>query len=70
MRIMAEFEKKVRDILSANNCRFVRHGKGDHFIYYKAGVDEIINIQPDGNKAKPYQVKQVRNLLTKYKLEV
>ena len=29
---MAEFEKKVRDILSANNCRFVRHGKGDHDI--------------------------------------
>ena len=44
--------------------------KGDHFIYYKEGVDEIINIQPDGNKAKPYQVKQVRNLLAKYKLEV
>ena len=34
MRIMAEFEKKVRDILSANNCRFVRHGKGDHDIWY------------------------------------
>ena len=31
---MAEFEKKVRDILSANNCRFVRHGKGDHDIWY------------------------------------
>ena len=34
MRIMAEFEKKVRDILSANNCRFIRHGKGDHDIWY------------------------------------
>lgn len=44
--------------------------KGDHFIYYKDGIDEIINIQPDGNKAKPYQVKQVRNLILKYKLEV
>lgn len=31
---MAEFEKKVRDVLSANNCRFVRHGKGDHDIWY------------------------------------
>lgn len=31
---MAEFEKKVRDILSANNCRFIRHGKGDHDIWY------------------------------------
>ena len=42
--------------------------KGDHFIYTKNGVDEIINIQPNGNKAKPYQVKQVRNLIIKYKL--
>lgn len=44
--------------------------KGDHFIYYKEDVDEIINIQPDGNKAKPYQVKQIRNLILKYKLEL
>ena len=41
--------------------------KGDHFIYTKNGIDEIINIQPNGNKAKPYQVKQVRNLIIKYK---
>lgn len=44
--------------------------KGDHFIYYKNGVDEIINLQPDGNKAKAYQVKQVRGLILKYKMEV
>ena len=43
---------------------------GDHFIYWKYGIDEIINIQPDGNKAKPYQVKQVRNTILKYGLEV
>ena len=42
--------------------------KGDHHIFTKPDVVEIINIQPDGNKAKPYQVKQVRNLVLKYKL--
>ncbi len=42
--------------------------KGDHFIYTKPDVVEIINIQPTGNKAKAYQVKQVRNLILKYKL--
>lgn len=42
--------------------------KGDHFIYYQDGIEEILNIQPDGNKAKPYQVKQVRNIILKYKL--
>ena len=31
---MAEYEKKVRDILKLNGCEFVRHGKGDHDIWY------------------------------------
>lgn len=42
--------------------------KGDHFIYFKDGVEEIVNIQPNGNKAKPYQVKQVRNIILKYRM--
>ncbi len=44
--------------------------KGDHFIYYKPGIEEIINIQPEGNKAKAYQVKQVRAIILKYRMEV
>ncbi|MCD8134194.1 MAG: type II toxin-antitoxin system HicA family toxin [Clostridiales bacterium] len=40
--------------------------KGDHFIYWREDITEIINIQPDGNKAKPYQIKQIRILLHKY----
>lgn len=31
---MAEYEKKLREILSQNKCVFVRHGKGDHDIWY------------------------------------
>ena len=31
---MAEYEKKVRDLLKKNNCSFVRHGKGDHDIWF------------------------------------
>ena len=42
--------------------------RGDHFIYSRNGIEEIINIQPVNNKAKPYQVKQVRNLILKYHL--
>jgi predicted RNA binding protein YcfA (HicA-like mRNA interferase family) len=43
--------------------------KGGHHIFYRDDVIEIINLQPlsDG-KAKAYQVKQVRNILLKYKL--
>lgn len=44
--------------------------KGDHFIYTKKEVEEIINIQPIGKNAKPYQVKQVRHIINKYNLEV
>ena len=28
-----------------------------------------MNLQPMGAKAKPYQVRQVRNVILKYKLE-
>ena len=42
--------------------------RGDHHIFTKNGVDEIINLQPKGNKAKPYQVKQVRGVILKYRL--
>jgi hypothetical protein len=50
------------------NYEFDERIKGSHHIFTKDGVDEIINIQPLGAKAKAYQVKQVRNLILKYKL--
>ena len=31
---MAQYEKIVREILHKNGCTFVRHGKGDHDIWY------------------------------------
>lgn len=31
---MAEYEKVVRKILQENGCYFVRHGKGDHSMWY------------------------------------
>lgn len=42
--------------------------RGDHHIFTKHGVEEILNLQPKGSKAKPYQVKQVRNVLIRYKM--
>ena len=44
--------------------------KGDHHIFTKPGVEEILNLQPKNGKGKPYQVKQVRNVLIKYQLRV
>lgn len=31
---MAEFENRVREVLVENGCFFVRHGKGDHDIWF------------------------------------
>ena len=42
--------------------------KGSHHIFRKMDVIEKINLQKDGNKAKPYQVQQVRHIILKYKL--
>jgi len=44
--------------------------KGDHHIFTKDSVEEILNFQPKRSKAKPYQVKQVRNLILKYKFRL
>lgn len=42
--------------------------RGSHHIFTKAGVEDILNSQPRGSHAKPYQVKQVRQLILRYKL--
>lgn len=73
------FEKILRGTSDANidfgdlcqlliNVGFDERIRGSHHIFTKSNVVEIINLQPRGSKAKPYQVKQVRNLILKYKL--
>ena len=47
---------------------FVERIRGDHHIFTRDGVAEILNLQPRGSKAKAYQVKQVRGVLTSYGL--
>jgi len=47
---------------------FQRRVRGSHHIFWMKGVEEIINLQSLSGKAKPYQVKQVRNLILKYKM--
>lgn len=47
---------------------FTERIRGDHHIFTREGVVEILNLQPNGTDAKPYQVRQVRNLITGYGL--
>ena len=42
--------------------------RGDHHVFTRHGVEEILNLQPKQAKAKPYQVKQVRAVILKYRL--
>ncbi len=57
-------------------CRLLRdlsfheRVRGSHHIFTREGVMEILNIQSRGSDAKPYQVRQVRNVILKYKLAV
>lgn len=80
---MSQYEKALLSILSGTKDKSIQFSdlqsvlarlgfqyriKGDHFIYTRDGVEEIINLQPLGGKAKPYQVKQVRGIILRYQL--
>lgn len=47
---------------------FMMRVRGSHHIFHMDGVAEILNLQPKGTSAKPYQVKQVRDVILRYKL--
>jgi hypothetical protein len=47
---------------------FVERIRGDHHIYSRDGMPEILNLQPRGSHAKPYQVKQVRGVIVAHGL--
>ena len=70
---MAEYQKKNTgkeegqiDLLK--RLEFDERIKGGHHIFTQGGIEEVINLQSKGGKAKPYQVKQVRGLILAYKL--
>ena len=45
---------------------FEERTSGSHHIYVKEGVEDMINLQREGSRAKPYQVRQVRRVLVHY----
>ena len=53
-----------------NRLGFQSRIRGSHYIFYMDNIVEIINIQEKSDKAKPYQVKQVRSIILKYKIEL
>lgn len=57
---------EICQILQAKGFRM--RISGSHHIFTKSGVMERINLQREGSKAKPYEVRQVRKILAQYKL--
>ena len=47
---------------------FERRTRGSHSIFRRPGVAEKPNLQRAGAKAKPYQVRQVRDIIVRYRL--
>lgn len=82
---MVKYDKVLRSILNGDadaNIRFAdlirsllclgfsQRIRGDHSIFTRPGIVEIINLQPKGAMAKSYQVKQVRGVILQYRLGV
>jgi hypothetical protein len=59
--------RDLRSLLS--DLGFDERIRGDHHIFSRADVVEILNLQPRGQVAKAYQVKQVRDVILKYRME-
>jgi predicted RNA binding protein YcfA (HicA-like mRNA interferase family) len=80
---MGKYEKLLIQILRGSSdaniafddlCQLLRrlgfeeHIRGSHHIFRKQGVEQKVNLQRDGGKAKVYQVKQVRAVIVDNKL--
>ena len=80
---MGKYEKLIQRILLGKSeadisfdelCQllhrlgFEERIRGSHHIFRREGVEEKINLQRDDSKAKPYQVRQVRSVLLRYRL--
>jgi hypothetical protein len=42
--------------------------RGSHHIFTRSGIADIVNLQPLGRLAKPYQVRQVRAIIEEHGL--
>lgn len=80
---MTKHDKTLSQILSGRSdknisfsslCQLLLHfgfeqrTRASHHVFRKSGIEEKINLQKDGNKAKAYQVRQVREVILRYRL--
>ncbi len=80
---MGKYEKLISRILQGNadarikfsdlrnlllRLGFEERVRGSHHLFRRDGIEEKVNLQQDGSHAKPYQIRQVRAILIRYKL--
>ena len=80
---MSKHQKLIQQILSGRadaNIRFdelrallihlgfSERTRASHHNFRRVGLEEKLNLQCDGSKAKAYQVKQIRAVILKYQL--
>lgn len=81
--MMARRDKLLRRVLSGHSdaqipfdrlrrllvaMGFLERVRGSHHVFVRDDVAELLTLQRDGAKAKPYQVRQVRALIVRYGL--
>jgi hypothetical protein len=54
---MAEYEKKVREVLKQHGFVFHHHGRGDHDVWFKASVH--IKVTVDGKIKSRHMANQI-----------
>jgi hypothetical protein len=75
-RGIEELKSNPKNVRFERLCKIVqkfgfrfRGGKGSHRIFVREGVEEMLNLQNEGGKAKPYQVRQFIKIVEKYSLQ-
>lgn len=74
-KILEQARAGARNLRFADLCRLAEalgfrlsRVRGSHHIYSHPSVPELINLQSVNGKAKPYQVRQLLDLVERYNL--
>lgn len=74
--LLEELKANPRKVRFARLCKIAealgfqtRKGTGSHRVYFREGIQEILNFQNEAGWAKAYQVRQFIKVIEKYGLQ-
>lgn len=70
LEVSKDYSHRFDDIVNyLQSAGWTMRLKGSHHIFTRPGVLVLLNLQPEKNgKAKAYQIRQVRRMLTQFNL--